>query len=56
MILKWLFDRFWGVAGLLLLWPLFIIVAILIKVKMPGGACVVQTEESGAVWQAVYHV
>ena len=36
MILKWLFDRFWGVAGLLLLWPLFIIVAILIKVKMPG--------------------
>lgn len=47
MILKWLFDRFWGVVGLLLLWPLFIIVAILIKVKMPGGPVLFKQKRVG---------
>ena len=37
MILKWLFDRTAAAVGLLLLWPVFLIVAILVKVKMPGG-------------------
>ena len=37
MIKKWLFDRMMAVIGLLVLWPVFAIVAILIKVKMPGG-------------------
>lgn len=37
MWLKWLFDRTWGFLGLLLLWPVMVVVAILIKVKMPGG-------------------
>lgn len=37
MIKKWLFDRIIAVIGLLVLWPVFAIVAILIKVKMPGG-------------------
>lgn len=37
MWLKWLFDRTWGFLGLLLLWPVMLVVAILIKVKMPGG-------------------
>lgn len=37
MILKWLFDRFWAFVGLLFLWPVLAIVAVLIKVKMPGG-------------------
>ena len=37
MILKWLFDRFWAFVGLLFLWPVLLIVAVLIKVKMPGG-------------------
>lgn len=37
MILKWLFDRIVSLLGLLLLWPVLIIVAILVKVKMPGG-------------------
>ena len=37
MWLKWLFDRIWGFPGLLLLWPVMLVVAILIKVKMPGG-------------------
>ena len=47
MILKWLFDRFWGVVGLLLLWPLLIIVAILIKVKMPGGPVLFKQKRVG---------
>lgn len=37
MWMKWLFDRTWGFLGLLLLWPVMVVVAILIKVKMPGG-------------------
>lgn len=37
MIIKWLFDRFASLIGLLFLWPILVVVAILIKVKMPGG-------------------
>ena len=37
MIIKWLFDRLVSLLGLLFLWPLLIIVAILIRMKMPGG-------------------
>lgn len=42
MILKWIFDRLVSLIGLLLLWPILIIVAILIKVKMPGPILFVQ--------------
>lgn len=37
MILKWLFDRIVAFIGLVLLWPILAVVAILVKVKMPGG-------------------
>lgn len=37
MILKFLFDRLVSLVGLLVLWPVLVIVAILIRVKMPGG-------------------
>lgn len=37
MILKWIFDRVVALIGLLFLWPVLLIVAILVKVKMPGG-------------------
>lgn len=37
MILKWIFDRVVSFLGLLLLWPVLVVVAILVKVKMPGG-------------------
>ena len=37
MIKKWLFDRMMAAIGLLVLWPVLAVVAILIKVKMPGG-------------------
>ena len=37
MITKWIFDRFVAFVGLLFLWPICIIIAIMIKLKMPGG-------------------
>ena len=37
MILKWIFDRVAALFGLLVLWPILLIVALLIKIKMPGG-------------------
>ena len=37
MILKWIFDSVVSLLGLLFLWPVLLVVAILIKVKMPGG-------------------
>lgn len=37
MILKWIFDRLVALIGLLFLWPVLLIVAIMVKVKMPGG-------------------
>ena len=37
MVLKWIFDRGMAFVGLLFLWPVLIVVAVLIKIKMPGG-------------------
>ena len=37
MFFKYLFDRIVSLIGLVVLWPVLIIVAILIKVKMPEG-------------------
>lgn len=37
MIIKRLFDIFASFFGLLFLWPVLLIVAIMVKVKMPGG-------------------
>ena len=37
MILKRIFDRLMALVGLLLLWPVLLVMAILIRVKMPGG-------------------
>ena len=36
-MLKWIFDRLMALIGLLVLWPVLLVVAILVKVKMPGG-------------------
>ena len=38
MVLKWIFDRVLALIGLLFLWPVLFIVAIMVKVKMPGGS------------------
>ena len=37
MILKWIFDRLVAFIGVLFLWPVLLITAILVKIKMPGG-------------------
>lgn len=37
MILKYIFDRLVSFIGLLFLWPVLLVVAILVKMKMPGG-------------------
>lgn len=37
MRIKWVFDRFFSLIGILLLWPVLLIVAVLIKIKMPEG-------------------
>lgn len=37
MILKWIFDRLVAFIGLCFLWPVILVTAILVKVKMPGG-------------------
>lgn len=37
MILKRLFDILASFCGLLILWPVLVVTAILIKIKMPGG-------------------
>lgn len=42
MTLKFIFDRLMALLGLLVIWPVLIVVAILIKVKMPGPVLFVQ--------------
>lgn len=37
MNIKYIFDRLVALIGLLVLWPVLLIVAILIMIKMPGG-------------------
>ena len=37
MVLKWIFDRLVSFIGLCFLWPVLLIVAILVIIKMPGG-------------------
>ena len=42
MTLKYIFDRLMALIGLLFLWPVLLIVAILIKIYMPGPVLFVQ--------------
>ena len=37
MIFKWLFDRLMALVGLIMLWPVLLVVAVLNRVKMHGG-------------------
>lgn len=47
MWLKNIFDSVCSFLGLLLLWPLLLVVAILIKVKMPGGPVIFKQQRVG---------
>lgn len=44
---KWIFDRFASFFGLLFLWPILLVVAILIRVKMPGGPVIFTQQRVG---------
>ena len=45
--MKWIFDRLVSFVGLLFLWPILIIVAIMIKNKMPGGPIIFKQKRVG---------
>ncbi len=47
MILKYIFDRAMAFIGILILWPVLLVVAILIKVKMPGGPVIFKQKRVG---------
>lgn len=47
MIIKRIFDFLASFFGLLLIWPLLLIVAILIKIKMPGGPAIFKQKRVG---------
>lgn len=47
MILKYLFDRLVSLVGLLLLWPVLLVVALLIHCKMPGGPVLFRQQRVG---------
>lgn len=53
MILKYIFDRLVALVGLLFLWPVLLIVAVLVKVKMPGGPAFFVQNACGQGRQAV---
>ena len=47
MILKWFFDRVVAFGGLCFLWPVLLIVAIMVKIKMPGGPAIFTQKRVG---------
>ena len=44
---KWLFDRVMSLVGLIVLSPLLLIVALLIRQKMPGGPVLFRQKREG---------
>ncbi|CDE58127.1 bacterial sugar transferase [Prevotella sp. CAG:873] len=47
MFVKYIFDRFVSLIGLLVLWPLLLLVAIAIKCKMPNGPVIFKQQRVG---------
>lgn len=47
MLTKFLFDRLIALVGLLVLWPVLLIVAVLIKIKMPRGPVIFKQKRVG---------
>lgn len=44
---KWLFDRIMSLVGLIILCPLLLVVALLIRLKMPGGPVLFRQKRVG---------
>jgi lipopolysaccharide/colanic/teichoic acid biosynthesis glycosyltransferase len=47
MLLKQIFDKTASFFGLFFLWPVLIVVAVLIKIKMPGGSVLFKQQRVG---------
>ena len=47
MTLKYIFDRLVSLLGLLFLWPVLLVVALLIRCKMPGGPVLFRQQRVG---------
>ena len=47
MALKFVFDRLMALVGLLCLWPVLLVVAVMIKVKMPDGPVIFRQRRVG---------
>ena len=47
MFLKWIFFFFFALIGLFILWPVLLVVAILIRIKMPGGPVIFKQKRVG---------
>ncbi|MDE5840752.1 MAG: sugar transferase [Muribaculaceae bacterium] len=47
MTLKYIFDRIMAFVGLLILWPVLLVVALLIKIRMPGGPVIFRQKRVG---------
>lgn len=46
-MVKFLFDRLMALVGLLVLWPVLLVVAVLIRIKMPGGPVIFKQQRVG---------
>ena len=46
-MLKWIFDRTMSLVGLLVLWPVLLVVAVFIRIKMPGGPVIFKQKRVG---------
>ncbi|MDE6155042.1 MAG: sugar transferase [Eubacterium sp.] len=47
MVLKYVFDRLMALIGLLVLWPVLLVVALLIRIRMPGGPVIFKQQRVG---------
>ena len=45
--MKWIFDRVMALIGLLILWPFLLVIALLIKIKMPGAPVLFKQKRVG---------
>ena len=47
MVLKWLFDRSVSLLGLLVLWPVLVVLALLVRRNLPGGPAIFHQQRVG---------
>lgn len=47
MTLKFIFDRLMAFFGLLILWPVLLVLALLVRIKMPGGPVIFRQKRVG---------